>query len=113
MDSVYDGFCTRAVGADAQGTSVLSPGFPVALLAVAAFVIAAKSHAALLELYPTLYCATFSLAFAKLSNQLIVRSSSSLLRSPFTTTVLVQYKYIELRRSMFTRSLVATTHTTP
>lgn len=57
-----------------QGTSVLSPGFPVALLAVAAFVIAAKSHADVLGHYPTLYCATFSLAFAKLSNQLIVRT---------------------------------------
>ena len=88
---LYDGFCTRAIRADAQGTSVLSPGFPVALLSVAAFVIAAKSHAALLELHPTLYCATFSLAFAKLCNQLIVRSSSSLFRS--LTSELYTYTY--------------------
>ena len=81
-----------AAGAGAQGTSVLSPGFPVALLAVAAFVIAAKSHAALLEHYPTLYCATFSLAFAKLANQLIVRSAGDLLAAAFSH-FLLQYFY--------------------
>lgn len=64
-----------------QGTSVLSPFIPIAIVIVPAFIIFQKSVTNLVQNHPCLYLLTFGLIIAKITNKLVVRCTSLSLQS--------------------------------
>lgn len=58
-----------------QGTSVLSPFIPIAVVVLPAFIIYKKSATNLVENHPCLYLLTFGLIIAKITNKLVVSYS--------------------------------------
>lgn len=57
-----------------QGTSVISPVIPFALIVLPAFIISEKSVDHVFETYPTLYILAFGMVAAKVTNKLVVSS---------------------------------------
>jgi len=55
-----------------QGTSVLGPAIPLALVVVPAYIIARKSEEQVFEQNPALYILAFGLVVAKVTNRLVV-----------------------------------------
>lgn len=59
-----------------QGTSVLSPCIPIAIVIGAAIIIFKKSTTNLVQNNPCLYLLTFGIIIAKITNKLVVSSDA-------------------------------------
>lgn len=57
---------------ESQGTSILSPVFPISLVIVPAFIIFQKSESHVYENHPALYILAFGMVAAKVTNRLVV-----------------------------------------
>jgi len=76
-------------GLTVAGTSVLSPGIPIYLAVVSAYIIAFISNEQIFEQHPALYIITFGLIISKLTNQLVVaHMTKGEMDSLFDTSVL-------------------------